>query len=152
MSDSVGGNLAALVALAFRDAAIPVAAQLLVYPCVDLAREPEYPSLAENAHGYILTASDLDACLKAYINDDPAVAKQFTPSPLRAADHRGLAPAVIGQGQRRPARPDPGLRGRPPGRRGDGALQHAERIRNSGSPALVDRPLDKALAKATATS
>lgn len=87
-----------MVALAFRDAAIPVAAQLLVYPCVDLTRGPEYPSLAENAHGYILTASDLDACLKAYINDDPAVAKQFTPSPLRAADHRGLAPAVIGQG------------------------------------------------------
>lgn len=46
----------------------------------------------------MLTASDLDNCLKAYINDDPALAKQFAPSPLRADDHRGLAPAVIGQG------------------------------------------------------
>ncbi|MFD5322506.1 alpha/beta hydrolase [Streptomyces sp. NPDC127092] len=96
--DSAGGNLAASVALAFRDEGIPVAAQLLVYPCADLTRGPEYSSLAENAHGYMLTASDLDACLAAYINDDPALAKQFPPSPLRAVDHRGVAPAVIGQG------------------------------------------------------
>ncbi len=73
--DSAGGNLAASVALALHDDGTPAAAQLLAYPAVDLSKEPNYPSLADNVHGSMLTASDLDNSLNAYINNDPALAK-----------------------------------------------------------------------------
>src|SRR5216684_7504449 len=60
--DSAGGNLAACVAIACRDAGIRLAGQLLVYPVTDACgnyadakQDARYPSRAENAEGYFLT-------------------------------------------------------------------------------------------------
>jgi acetyl esterase len=63
--DSAGGNLAAVVAQAWREemaAGRPaLAAQLLIYPAVDLDDDgaDRYPSRLDNADGYLLTSADM---------------------------------------------------------------------------------------------
>lgn len=88
--ESAGANLAASVALILRDRGIRLAAQLLIVPSVDYAREiPEgivYP---------MLTAADL-AVSKGYLfGDAPVDFAAFPPSPLYAADHGNLPPTVL---------------------------------------------------------
>jgi acetyl esterase len=57
--DSAGGNLAAVVALAARDAGdLPIAFQLLIYPATDQRRGA--PSHAANGQGYLLTKETID--------------------------------------------------------------------------------------------
>ena len=99
--DSAGGNLAAAAAIGCRDAGIRLAAQLLVYPVVDLAgafRSDEansaYPSRTENANGYFLTLDVMRWFADHYL---PVASQQTDPraSPLRAASLAGLAPAVV---------------------------------------------------------
>ena len=65
--DSAGGNLAAVTAIACRDAGIKLAAQLLVYPVTDVAgnfadteENARFPSRSENAEGYFLTRATMD--------------------------------------------------------------------------------------------
>src|SRR3954453_13956819 len=74
--DSAGGNLAAVVAIAARDAGIDLAAQLLVYPATDLvgnyANEKEnarFPSRAENAEGYFLSRAVMEWFATHYLAD-----------------------------------------------------------------------------------
>ena len=56
--DSAGGNLAAVVSLLARDAGGPaIRHQALVYPAVDLRMT--FPSIDENAEGYLLTKNDM---------------------------------------------------------------------------------------------
>ncbi|WP_371618602.1 alpha/beta hydrolase fold domain-containing protein [Streptomyces sp. NBC_00454] len=100
--DSAGGNLAAVVALAFRDEGRPLAAQLLVYPATDFV--DDYPSRTENATGYVLSNQDVQDLQHLYAGDDPAVRSSFRISPLRAEKFTGLAPAVIGTAQYDPLR------------------------------------------------
>jgi acetyl esterase len=99
--DSAGGNLAAAVAQACRDAGPPLAAQLLVYPAVDAAghyrtaaENAKYPSRAENATGYFLTLDVMQWFADHYL-PTAADAVDWRASPLCAADLRGLPPAVI---------------------------------------------------------
>jgi acetyl esterase len=93
--DSAGGNLAAVVAQLCRDAGGPaLAAQLLIYPATDF--EPDlgerYPSRAENATGYFLTADDMLWFSGHYLADaDVADPKA---SPMRG-ELGGLPPAVV---------------------------------------------------------
>ncbi|WP_045710960.1 alpha/beta hydrolase [Streptomyces rubellomurinus] len=101
--DSAGGNLAAAVALALRDAGTPVAAQLLAYPATDLSGRTDYPSMAENATGYLLTAAECLHDIELYTGGDAATKADPRVSPL-LADHKGLAPAVIGVGEHDPLR------------------------------------------------
>lgn len=78
--DSAGGNFAAVTALYARDAGIPLAAQLLLYPATDLSRLkgiPEQCYLGE----HIATAAL-----------DPRA------SPIKATTLAGVAPAIIGVG------------------------------------------------------
>ncbi|MFL6763138.1 MAG: alpha/beta hydrolase [Sphingomicrobium sp.] len=58
--DSAGGNLAAVVSAALRDhpAAVPVAAQWLLYPACDPT--VEYPSYDEFCEGHLLTKGSMD--------------------------------------------------------------------------------------------
>jgi acetyl esterase len=99
--DSAGGNLAATVAIACRDAGIHLAAQLLVYPVTDVAgnfadakENARFPSRAENAEGYFLSRAVMQWFAGHYLSD----ARQgldWRVSPLRAKILAGLAPAIV---------------------------------------------------------
>jgi acetyl esterase len=102
--DSAGGNLAAAVAVACRDAGGPtLAAQLLLYPVVDFAADGPYPSRVENAEGYFLTAEDSAWFHEQYTDEgfDPADARA---SVIKTTDLAGLPPAVIGTAEFDPLR------------------------------------------------
>jgi acetyl esterase len=102
--DSAGGNFAAAVAVACRDAGGPaLAAQLLLYPVVDFAADGPYPSRVENAEGYFLTAEDSVWFHEQYTDErfDPADARA---SVIKTADLAGLPPAVIGTAEFDPLR------------------------------------------------
>ena len=89
--DSAGGNLAAVCALRARDAGIPVALQLLVYPVCDADLETQ--SYVELAEGYGLTAKAMAWFWDQYLPDGD----RFDPdaSPLRAVDLGRVAPALV---------------------------------------------------------
>jgi acetyl esterase len=91
--DSAGGNLAAVAAIALRDAGgPPLAMQALIYPSIDLAAD--MPSQHALAEGYLLTR---DAILWFYGNylRTPEDVADWRASPLRAADLSRLPPAYI---------------------------------------------------------
>jgi acetyl esterase len=99
--DSAGGNLAATVAIACRDAGYELAAQLLVYPVTDVAgayadatENARYPSRAENAEGYFLSRAVMAWFAKHYL-EDASHGTDWRVSPLRAKTVAGLAPAVV---------------------------------------------------------
>ena len=102
MGESAGGNLAALVALQWRDRhrADPswpkLGRQILIYPATDLTLSS--PSVADLTEAPMLGRTQLDWYGRCYLPqglpssigyDDPRV------SPLFASDHRDLAPALI---------------------------------------------------------
>jgi acetyl esterase len=99
--DSAGGNLAATVAIACRDAGIKLAGQLLVYPVTDVAgnyadakENARFPSRAENAEGYFLSRAVMQWFAGHYLADARDGA-DWRVSPLRAKNLAGLAPAVL---------------------------------------------------------
>src|SRR6266403_3377649 len=99
--DSAGGNLAATVAIACRDAGIDLAAQLLVYPVTDvvgnyadLSENARFPSRTENAEGYFLSRAVMEWFAGHYL-DDARDGADWRVSPLRAKNLAGLAPAVV---------------------------------------------------------
>jgi len=91
--DSAGGNLAAVVALAARDAGdLPLAFQLLIYPATDQRRCA--PSHTTNGQGYLLTSDTITYFHDHYIAD-PAQDLDWRCSPLLHSDHHGLPPAFV---------------------------------------------------------
>lgn len=91
--DSAGGNLAAVVAIVARDRGLKApACQLLVYPVTDY--EFESASMVENATGYFLETESMRWFSNLYARDEADTA-DWRFSPLRAADHSGLPPAVV---------------------------------------------------------
>ena len=91
--DSAGGNLSAVMALLARDAGGPALVfQLLIYPAVDM--EFARPSIDENADGYVLTKDHMIWFRGHYLRSD-ADRADFRASPLLAADHAGLPPALV---------------------------------------------------------
>ena len=101
--DSAGGNLAAAVALAARDAGSPLKAQLLLYPAVDFVPGEDHPSRVENATGYLLTADDMQWFGDHYLSD-VAHAEDPRASVLKAPDLAGVAPAVVATAEFDPLR------------------------------------------------
>lgn len=92
--DSAGGNLAAVTALRCRDEGGPaIKAQLLVYPVCD-ADPAAYPSMRDNAEGYLLSAADMGWFVGHYVKDPAALASPKL-LPMRAATHAGLPPALV---------------------------------------------------------
>lgn len=87
--DSAGGGFSAVVALMARDTGLDLAAQLLVYPVVDLTDES--PSMAENGSGYILDGETMDWFFECYAADPD----DWRASPIRAASLTGVAPALV---------------------------------------------------------
>jgi acetyl esterase/lipase len=118
MGDSAGGNLAALVTIAARDADGPeIAHQVLIYPAVDLTTS--FPSIDELGAAPILTASDIRAFVHHYLGDhtdpsDPRV------SPWFVEDLAGLPPALVLTAEHDPLR--------------DEGRAYADRLREAGVP------------------
>ena len=100
--DSAGGNLAAVVAQAFRDEGRPLAGQLLIYPVTDMAGS--YPAHTENAEGYFLDAASMAWFQRQYTGDRTDLGDPLL-SPLRG-DLTGLAPAVVVVAEFDPLRDD----------------------------------------------
>lgn len=119
--DSAGGNLAAVAAQAARDMGVELAAQILVYPFLDLdldAGDERYPSLRENATGYYVTLDDLYWCVGNYLpaDADPTTVRI---SPGKQQDFTGIAPAVVAVAEYDPLR--------------DQGVAYAEALRRSSS-------------------
>jgi acetyl esterase len=88
--DSAGGNLTIVVAIALRDApaAVPVIAQLPIYPATDSSRD--YPSYAAFSTGRLLTEESMTWFNDSYAADP----HDLRASPLNA-DLTALPPAVV---------------------------------------------------------
>ncbi|WP_036725665.1 alpha/beta hydrolase [Patulibacter minatonensis] len=103
--DSAGGNLSAVVAQTRRDAGLPLAAQLLIYPVTDPATT--YPSHEENGEGYFLTASDMRWFEQAYAGEQDIAAGLADARAAPASGNlEGLAPAVVATAGFDPLRDD----------------------------------------------
>ena len=110
-----GGNLAAALCLALRDAGEPQPrVQALVYPALG---DEATDSRVECADAPLLSAADMRVCIDAYL-PDPLQRHRPLALPLRAHDFAGLAPAFVGVAEFDPLRDD--------GRR------YAERLRRDG--------------------
>jgi len=91
--DSAGGTLAAVVALHARDRDIALALQMLIYPAVD--QQGDFPSRVRLADGYLLTQADIEWFTAQYFVGRTSPVLEPDASPLRAASHAGLAPALV---------------------------------------------------------
>ena len=101
--DSAGGNLAAVVAQAFRDDGLEsIRHQCLIYPSTDLTMSSQ--SIVEHADGAILTKRSMDCFADHYVPDDAARSDPIV-SPL-FGDLRGLPPALIQTAELDPIRDD----------------------------------------------
>jgi len=91
--DSAGGNLAAGVAIAARDAGdLPIAFQLLIYPVTDLRRG--HDSYTRNGQGFGLTSDAMHYFHDHYIAD-AAQDLDWRASPLLCGKLAGLPPALV---------------------------------------------------------
>lgn len=101
--DSAGGNLAAALCLALRDAGEPLpAAQVLIYP--GLGGDQHLASRSECIDAPLLSSSDVDCYHALYLQ---GTAKPVAYAmPLRALDFKGLPPALIAVAQFDPLRDD----------------------------------------------
>ncbi|WP_238071858.1 alpha/beta hydrolase [Rhodococcus zopfii] len=93
MGDSAGGNLAAVASLHARDAGGPaLRAQVLVYPAVEMYER--WPSEAAHAHAPLLTSKQMRTFGRLYLGDGYGT-EDWQASPIRAASHASLPPALI---------------------------------------------------------
>jgi acetyl esterase len=92
MGDSAGGNLAAVCALHARDHGVELRGQVLVYPAVEIYER--YPSEDANAHAPVLTSRSMRTFSRTYLGEAYGV-EDWQASPIRAASHEGLCPALV---------------------------------------------------------
>ncbi len=118
--DSAGANLAAVVALAARDAggAMALACQLLIYPATDQRRQAE--SHRVNGEGYLLTRDTIAYFHDHYLGGDAHDA-DWRASPLLHGEHSRLPPALVLTAGYDPLR--------------DEGLQYAQRLSEAGNRA-----------------
>lgn len=90
--DSAGGTLAAVSAILARDAGLPLALQLLIYP--GCAAHQDTPSHAKYAMGPILTEPMITWMFGNYTRS-PADRDDWRFAPLLAPDVSGVAPASL---------------------------------------------------------
>jgi acetyl esterase len=119
--DSAGGNLAAVVALAARDAGdLDIVFQLLIYPATDQRRGA--PSHTTNGQGYLLTQDTITYFHDHYFGGG-AHDLDWRASPLLATSHADLPPAFILTAGYDPLR--------------DEGLQYAQKLSEAGSRASL---------------
>ena len=115
--DSAGGNLAAVVCIAARDAGdLPLKFQLLIYPATDMRRIA--PSHTTNGQGYLLTSDTMTYFHDNYI-DDPKHDLDWRASPLLHPDLSRLPRAFVLTAGYDPLR--------------DEGLQYSQRLSESGT-------------------
>jgi acetyl esterase len=115
--DSAGGNISAAVAQhVARHQGPKLSLQVLAYPATDL--EAEFPSLEENASGYLISERMLRGVM-AHIGEIPDANDPWL-SPRRQGDLKGLAPALVVSCGFDPIRDD--------------GLDYAARLRAAGVP------------------
>ncbi|RYF81859.1 MAG: alpha/beta hydrolase [Comamonadaceae bacterium] len=90
--DSAGGTLAAVCAILARDAGLPLALQLLIYPGTGARQDTD--SHRRFAEGVVLTDTLVTWFFSHYIDDAQRDDWRF--APLNADDAEGVAPAWIG--------------------------------------------------------
>lgn len=88
--DSAGGHLTAAVALRARDAGLPIALQLLVYPVTD--GDTTKGSYREFETGFLLTKSAMDWFWDLFVGD---VDRAHPEASVINADVKGVAPAWL---------------------------------------------------------
>lgn len=121
--ESAGGNLAAAVCLRARDAGgPPIAWQLLISPVTDYRFD--YPSMTDNAEGYLLTTSAVRWFWSHYLRG-PEDTTDPLAVPMRASDLAGLPPAIIVTAEFDPLR--------------DEAEAYADRLAKAGVPTIKRR-------------
>ena len=91
--DSAGGTLAAVSAIEARDAGLPLALQLLIYP--GTTAHQDTPSHATFAHGLVLEAQAIDWFFGHYV-PTRSQREDWRFAPLHAPDVEGVAPAWVG--------------------------------------------------------
>ncbi len=121
--DSAGGNRSAAVALLARDAGGPaLAAQVLVYPATDATLSS--PSVHRLAHAPVLDLDDIHGYRAHYLGPDGDPTDPRV-SPLLAASHAGLPPALV-----QTAEHDPLV---------DDGARYAQALREAGVPVRYTR-------------
>ncbi len=90
--DSAGGNLAAAVALLARDEGLPLAAQLLVYPCTDFLSDT---ASLRGGNDPVMFNKTSVAWYWGHYLEVPADGLNALASPLRAVSLEGLPPALV---------------------------------------------------------
>jgi acetyl esterase len=94
--DSVGGTLAALVALRSREEGIPQPTlQVLLYPVPDISGGVQTRSRLLFSDGFFVNTLDSDWFRDLYLDGTDLAADDPRLSPLKAADLSGLAPALV---------------------------------------------------------
>lgn len=120
--DSAGANLAASLALSFRNSSVPLIAQLLIYPAVDF--EMTRPAYTENADAPLLNVRGMPAVNAMYC-PNPDDLRNPLAAPMMADSHAGLPPAYIAVAQNDPLRDD--------------GVDYAARLQAEGVPVVLDR-------------
>lgn len=118
VGDSAGGNLAAVTAIRARDAGLPLAAQVLIYPVIDHRCSGESKTL--HAEGYLITRAAVDWFWQHYLAQ-PADIESPLASPLNAS-LSGLAPALILTAEYDPSR--------------DEAIEYLNALQRAGNDAV----------------
>jgi len=117
--DSAGGNLSAVVTLRARaDGAPQPTLQVLLYPVTDHGAQTRSRTLFAN--GFFLTQRDMDWFTARFLDGASVGGDHPDVSPLLAADHSGLAPALIATAGFDPLREE--------------GRHYAEALRSGGTP------------------
>lgn len=119
--DSAGGTLAAVNAILARDAGLPLALQLLIYP--GCAAHQDTPSHATFARGLVLEEPAISWFFGNYVSSRQE-REDWRFAPLHAPDVEGVAPAWMGL-----AECDPLV---------DEGIEYADKLRLAGVPVDLD--------------
>jgi acetyl esterase len=125
LGESAGSTITALAAIRARDSGLPLRAQVLVNPCVDLTSAMfDHASVTRYADSPTLTVTQIRAFRRYAV---PPGADPRAVSPLHADDLGALAPALVVVPTLDPV--------------ADHGRRYAERLREAGTPArLTEHP------------
>ncbi|WP_019424459.1 alpha/beta hydrolase [Paenibacillus sp. OSY-SE] len=118
--DSAGGNLSAVMAIKAKEqGSPPLTYQLLIYPAVSTDIRFDFPSMTENANGYLLTVESIRLFYSQYLRNEEDAMNPYS-SPLLYKNVTSLPPAMVITAEFDPLR--------------DEGKAYAERLQQAGVP------------------